>query len=89
MSPVFDKPVFERVSLLGVGLIGSSLSHAMRRGGVAGHIAGYEPTKAVLGRARKVGFADSLHDDIAGGAAHIDWNDTGNKACKLGVDGRL
>ncbi|MEA2946814.1 MAG: cyclohexadieny/prephenate dehydrogenase [Alphaproteobacteria bacterium] len=57
--------VFDRVALLGVGLIGSSLAHAMRRGGVAGHIAGYEPTEAVLERARQVGFADSLHDDIA------------------------
>ncbi|HWA92633.1 MAG TPA: prephenate/arogenate dehydrogenase family protein [Rhizomicrobium sp.] len=57
--------LFDRVALLGVGLIGSSLAHAMRRGGVAGHIAGYEPTQAVLERARRVGFADSLHDDIA------------------------
>jgi cyclohexadieny/prephenate dehydrogenase len=58
-------PVFDRVALLGLGLIGSSIAHAARRGGAAGHIAGYEPTQAVLERARKVGFADSLHGDIA------------------------
>ena len=28
-------PMFERVALIGLGLIGSSLSHAMRRGGLA------------------------------------------------------
>ena len=28
-------------------------------------------------------------DDIASGAAHIDWNDAGDETCQLGVDGRL
>ena len=28
-------PQFERVALIGLGLIGSSLSHAIRRGGLA------------------------------------------------------
>jgi cyclohexadieny/prephenate dehydrogenase len=57
--------IFEKVTLLGVGLIGSSIAHAARRGKVAGHIAGYEPGESVIARARKVGFADSLHTDIA------------------------
>ncbi len=33
--------MFERVALIGLGLIGSSLSHVMRREELAGHIAGY------------------------------------------------
>ena len=56
---------FEKVALIGLGLIGSSVAHAARRGDAARHIAGYEPTAAVLDRARAVGFADSLHDDLA------------------------
>ena len=32
---VMTAPMFERVALIGLGLIGSSLSHAMRRGGLA------------------------------------------------------
>jgi cyclohexadieny/prephenate dehydrogenase len=44
----------------------------MRRGGVALHIAGYEPTAAVRERARKAGFADSLHDTIAGAVQGAD-----------------
>ncbi|MBV9991100.1 MAG: prephenate/arogenate dehydrogenase family protein [Alphaproteobacteria bacterium] len=56
---------YEKVAVLGLGLIGSSLAHAMRRAGGMGHIAGYEPTAAVLERARAAGFADSLHDDLA------------------------
>jgi prephenate dehydrogenase len=33
--------MFERVALIGIGLIGSSLSHAMRRGGLARTIVGH------------------------------------------------
>jgi len=57
--------IFSKVALLGVGLIGSSMAHAMRRAGAAGHIAGYSHRAATLERARTVGFADSLHDDAS------------------------
>jgi cyclohexadieny/prephenate dehydrogenase len=57
--------IFDRIALIGLGLIGSSVAHATRRGKLAGHIAGYEPDAAVLERARKVGFADSLHASLA------------------------
>jgi cyclohexadieny/prephenate dehydrogenase len=59
------KPVFGKVALVGIGLIGSSMAHAMRRGGLAGHIAGYSHTRETIERARAVGFADSLHDTLA------------------------
>jgi cyclohexadieny/prephenate dehydrogenase len=58
-------PIFEKVALIGVGLIGSSMAHAMRRGGLASHIAGYTQRAQTLERARAVGFADSLHGDVA------------------------
>ena len=57
--------IFSKVALVGVGLIGSSIAHAMRRGGVAGHIAGFSQRPETLERARAVGFADSLHKDLA------------------------
>jgi len=59
------KPVFARVAVLGIGLIGSSMAHAMRRGNLASHIAGYTHRAETLERARAVGFADSLHGDAA------------------------
>jgi cyclohexadieny/prephenate dehydrogenase len=55
--------MFSKVAILGVGLIGSSMAHAIRRGGLAGHIAGYTLRPETLERARAVGFADSLHGD--------------------------
>jgi len=67
MSAIFDK-----VALIGVGLIGSSMAHAMRRKGVAGHIAGYTHRAETLERARKIGFCDSLHLDVAACVADAD-----------------
>jgi cyclohexadieny/prephenate dehydrogenase len=57
--------LFEKVALIGVGLIGSSMAHAMRRAGVASHIAGYSPRAETRAKAQAVGFADSLHDTLA------------------------
>jgi len=59
------KPLFGRVAILGIGLIGSSIAHAMRRGHVAGEIVGLAHRAETLRRARKVGFADMLTDNAA------------------------
>ncbi|MGZ5999523.1 MAG: prephenate/arogenate dehydrogenase family protein [Rhizomicrobium sp.] len=59
------KPLFDRVAILGVGLIGSSIAHAMRRRHLSGHIVGYAHRAETLKRARKVGFADTLTDNAA------------------------
>jgi cyclohexadieny/prephenate dehydrogenase len=56
--------IFEKVALIGVGLIGSSMAHAMRRSNAASHIAGYSRRPETLEKARAVGFADSLHDTL-------------------------
>src|ERR1700744_2356978 len=57
-------PLFDKVALIGVGLIGSSMAHAMRRAGVAGHIAGYAHTPEIVERAKVVGFADAMYGDL-------------------------
>jgi len=57
--------MFGRVAILGVGLIGSSIAHAMRRGNLAGHIVGHTRRADTLKRAKTVGFADSLTDSAA------------------------
>ncbi len=55
------QPMFERVALIGLGLIGSSLAHVMRREGLAGHIAGHARSAATRDVAERLGFADSVH----------------------------
>ena len=57
-----SRPAFGKVALLGIGLIGSSLAHAMRRAGLAAHISGYANQTETLEKARAIGFADTLHD---------------------------
>ncbi len=59
-----SRPLFTKVALIGVGLLGSSIAQAVRRGGIAAHIAGYAPRPETFEKAKKAGFAHSLHVDI-------------------------
>ena len=58
-------PAFQRLALLGIGLIGSSIARAVRRGGLAGHIACYSRSQSTRDRAQELGIVDSLHADPA------------------------
>ena len=60
MTP--PKPMFGRVAILGIGLLGSSLARAMKRAHLAKHIAGHDKNKAYLKAAKTMHFADSLTD---------------------------
>jgi cyclohexadieny/prephenate dehydrogenase len=57
-------PLFEKMTLIGAGLIGSSIAHACRRGNLVRHIAAYVPRAETREKARKADFADSLHAEI-------------------------
>jgi len=57
--------IFDRVAIIGLGLIGSSLGHAIKRGGLAHHIAGYARTEETRKAALEIGFVDSVHDTAA------------------------
>ena len=53
-----SRPMFEHVALVGIGLIGSSISHAMRRKGLAGAISGSARTKSTTDAALQLGLID-------------------------------
>jgi cyclohexadieny/prephenate dehydrogenase len=57
--------MFERVALIGLGLIGSSLSHVMRRKGLCSHIAGHAKSEATRKKAVELGLVHSMHDSAA------------------------
>ena len=59
------KPLFGKIALIGLGLIGSSLAHAIRRAKVAGHVAGYDGSAEVLETAREIKLTDSYHATLA------------------------
>lgn len=56
-------PLFDKVALVGIGLIGSSLARAARREGLAGHIAIATRSEKTRARAQELGLGDSYHAD--------------------------
>jgi len=65
-------PVYRRVALIGLGLIASSMAHAMRRGGLAGEITGYARSAETRATAREMGLCDRVCDSAAEAAAGAD-----------------
>jgi cyclohexadieny/prephenate dehydrogenase len=57
--------LYERVALIGLGLIASSMGLAIRRHGLAAHVAGHAKTEATRAAALEIGFCDSVHDNVA------------------------
>jgi cyclohexadieny/prephenate dehydrogenase len=70
--PRAPAPVYDRVALIGLGLIASSMAHAMRQAGLAGHIAGHARSAATRAAAAEIGFCDSVHDTAAAAVAGAD-----------------
>ncbi len=57
--------IYDRVALIGLGLIASSMAHAMRRAGLAGEIVGTARSAATRDIAREIGFCDRIVDTAA------------------------
>ncbi len=57
------QPMFKRLSLIGVGLIGSSISHAARRAGLVGEIVGCASTPGERERAEALGLVTKAYAD--------------------------
>jgi len=66
------QPMFNRVALIGIGLIGSSISHAARRGGLAKEIVGSARTRSTLDTALKLGLINKGYDNAAEAVAGAD-----------------
>jgi cyclohexadieny/prephenate dehydrogenase len=64
--------MFERVTLIGLGLMGSSLSHVMRRHKLARHIAGHAKSADTRAKAMELGLCDSMHETAADAARCAD-----------------
>jgi len=52
--------MFGKVAIIGLGLIGSSLGHAMKRADLAAQIAGFDASDAVRARAGDLDFVDTV-----------------------------
>jgi len=57
--------IYERVALIGLGLIAGSMAHAMRRKGLAGEITGYARSEETRKVAAEIGLVDRVCDSAA------------------------
>ncbi len=64
--------LYERVALIGIGLIGSSLARALREEGLARHVVACARTEATLATAARLGLCDQATLDPAEAVAGAD-----------------
>lgn len=72
MSAEVATPMFGRIALIGIGLIGSSLARVIRREGLAGEIVVSTRRAETLERARELGLGDAYVTDPAQAVAGAD-----------------
>jgi cyclohexadieny/prephenate dehydrogenase len=56
--------VYDRVALIGLGLIASSMFWAIQRAGLAGEVTGYARSEATRDTARRIGLCDRVCDSV-------------------------
>jgi cyclohexadieny/prephenate dehydrogenase len=61
-APRREEPIFVRLAIIGIGLIGSSIAHAAKDLNLAGHIVLYDRDEAVRRRARELGLGHAVAD---------------------------
>lgn len=57
--------IYDRIALIGLGLIASSMAHAIKRSGLANEVVGYARSVATRQTARDIGLCDSIYDSVA------------------------
>ncbi|MGD0639633.1 MAG: prephenate/arogenate dehydrogenase family protein [Roseiarcus sp.] len=72
LGPALAAPLFERIAIIGVGLIGSSIARAARRKAAAKQIAIADCSRAALDRAAALGLGDKITASPAEAAAGAD-----------------
>jgi len=58
-------PIYDRVALIGLGLIASSMAHAMKQFGLVGEIVGYAKTEETRRVALEIGICDRVFGSAA------------------------
>ncbi|MFA3915907.1 prephenate/arogenate dehydrogenase family protein [Ruegeria hyattellae] len=64
--------IYDRVALIGLGLIASSMFWAIKRGGLAGEVTGYARSQETRDTARRIGLCDRVCDSAAEAAEGAD-----------------
>lgn len=72
LGPALAEPVFDRLALVGLGLIGSSLARVARRMNLARSIVAIDASEEVRARVSELGIADLVTGDAAEGVRGAD-----------------
>jgi len=64
--------IYKKVALIGLGLIASSMGHAMKRSGISGCVVGHAKSKETRKTAMKLGFIDAVTDSAADAVEQAD-----------------
>ena len=72
LGPPRETPLFGRVVLIGLGLIGSSIARAAKRQNLVGTIVAVDRDEGTLARVRELGIADEVSSDPAMGVRDAD-----------------
>lgn len=67
-----QKPVFDRVAIIGMGLIGSSIARALAANGLAQTIVGGDASQSVCDRALELGIVSAMSTDLVTAVADAD-----------------
>lgn len=67
-----SQPIYDRVALIGLGLIASSMFWAIKRAGLAEEVTGYARSQATRDTARQIGLCDRICDSAAEAAEGAD-----------------
>ena len=72
MSDRADTVLYDKVALIGLGLEGGSMSHAMRRGGLAGRIVGTARSAETRAIAAEIDLVDAVTETAVEAVADAD-----------------
>ncbi|WP_414472945.1 prephenate/arogenate dehydrogenase family protein [Microvirga sp. M2] len=72
LGPPLEKPLFDRIALIGLGLIGSSIARAAKHLNLAGSVVAIDRSEEVVARVRELGIADEATTDPVAGVQGAD-----------------
>lgn len=91
LGTALSEPLFERIAIIGMGLIGSSLARVCRRKGLARRIAAFDSSLAVQGKVKELALADCVAETVAAAMDGADFivlcipvGAMGAVACEIG-----
>ncbi len=67
-----SEPIFRRVTVIGLGLIGSSLTRAIAAKGLAGEVVGYDASEMVRAEAADIGIGAAIAGSLSGAVQGAD-----------------